>query len=1178
MTDSISQITQAAVQDIDAESRRRIVSETDKNFFVEAGAGSGKTTLLVRRMTAMVEQGKEIDKICAITFTKAAAGEFYDRFRKMLVKRSCEEVPGEEPDRFLPATTPLSRSRCEAALKDIDLCFMGTIDAFCNRILGEHPVDAGLPSELGLISDEELEAYLRQAYVRISRGEMGGDDAPVLKTYTNLLRQLHNRPEDVFAAGAGFLLKHRNVDFQFNNLNADGVTGLMDAFHAEIAAAVRALPAHSEKLPDKLTKACTSAWKSLSENKELLLGTWKYRYNSVLDAVDELTGLRLTCEPDEIGFSRGDLFDDWTRKVKNGEKWLGTEIKEDNDLICKMRSLPYDLALSFITAALPALEAELKERGTLTYFDYLYYLRDLLRTDAENGRKLAKYITSAHSYFLIDEFQDTDPLQAEVFFYLSAQEPKTNWTECRPRGGSLFIVGDPKQSIYRFRNADVASFLRVKALFEDPSVGEVLTLSRNFRSTKDLRNYFNRCFEKLLPEQTEVQSRFEAIPVEADAQPEGWGGIYRYPAYLGKAADNHPEETDEKQIGRIFRQLVNSDDYSIWDREKKTRRRLQFGDFMLITISKAMLAGYSRELERLGIPYRVEGNVLFDECPPLRAVAEVFIAAAQPENGIAVYRALKGALTGLDEEEIRAYRAAGGKLIVTDEETAKMPEKKAGKDEYSGQTPSARLKKALSAMAKLREVKKASGQFSPAALFRHIAKEYRAFEKTGGQNAEIFWYVEEQLRARETAGVLNHHREAAVWLETLLSGDSEEERSLSLQEKPDAVHLANLHKVKGLEAPVVILAASTLPKDKDPDSRIEYEAGSTKGYLFKLEQGKGYIKYALISTARFKDQEDDEKAALIAEQDRQLYVAATRAENALIISESIVWSKSKDNPEQISTRWQPLIESTTPYLAIKPESELQNPTAVNNERKAADLYEAAIQEDAGKEDFISEESFRLQTPSRLELTSVLAEEDSKTEDVEQEPEEKGAAQKNSSRDLNQGDSEPADPFGLHHKLAATLGTMAHRLMEMLVGSGFGLSKEDAVREILQEYGGDLSAAQLQVMRDVLLEAGKTMLSGGYPQENGSVQDLFALLKGAEEIYCELPFTYRDDAETPPVIWDGVMDLVYKMDGRWFIVDYKTNADGSNLDAHYRNQLEAYKKAFLAMTGEEAEARIYHMAI
>ena len=128
-------------QEIDEMSRNRIVSDMDNNFFVIAGAGSGKTTMLVSRMVAMVEAGRPVEKICAITFTKAAAREFYERFQALLSDRSNPDYVWEDKGVAgqLPKPTLESRNRCAEALKNIDLCFMGTIDSFCSMVLSEHP-------------------------------------------------------------------------------------------------------------------------------------------------------------------------------------------------------------------------------------------------------------------------------------------------------------------------------------------------------------------------------------------------------------------------------------------------------------------------------------------------------------------------------------------------------------------------------------------------------------------------------------------------------------------------------------------------------------------------------------------------------------------------------------------------------------------------------------------------------------------------------------------------------------------------------------------------------------------------------------------------------------------------------------------------------------------------------
>ena len=180
---------------------------------------------------------------------------------------------------------------------------------------------------------------------------------------------------------------------------------------------------------------------------------------------------------------------------------------------------------------------------------------------------------------------------------------------------------------------------------------------------------------------------------------------------------------------------------------------------------------------------------------------------------------------------------------------------------------------------------------------------------------------------------------------------------------------------------------------------------------------------------------------------------------------------------------------------------------------------------------------------------------------------------------------------------ALIGTIVHRLMEMLVSSRNRVALEDAIQEIAQDYeAGD------SYYKDILEQAGTTVRSGGFPQAAGVPKDILQELLSAEEVHCELPFCYRepgaglpaDDASAAAanvsagnsdtadtrkeVIWHGIMDVIYKKDGRWHIIDYKTNADPDDLDEKYQAQLKAYQAAFKAMTGEEADARVYHIKI
>ena len=132
--------------------------------------------------------------------------------------------------------------------------------------------------------------------------------------------------------------------------------------------------------------------------------------------------------------------------------------------------------------------------------------------------------------------------------------------------------------------------------------------------------------------------------------------------------------------------------------------------------------------------------------------------------------------------------------------------------------------------------------------------------------------------------------------------------------------------------------------------------------------------------------------------------------------------------------------------------------------------------------------------------------------------------------------------------------------------------------ICSEYGADDEDGYYS---GILMKIGEKIRSGGFAQENGSEPDVLKLLLSAEEVHCEVPFCYQEPLDAPndrTVIWHGVMDAIYKKDGRWHIIDYKTNYEESDLDEKYQGQLQAYLRAFKEMTGEDADAAIYHIEV
>lgn len=1101
--------TQALMQQ-DTLSRQKIVENIHSNFFVEAGAGSGKTTILVKRMVAMVEQGIDVSKICAITFTKAAAGEFYARFQKALIERSVAET---KPD-FVPTPgelgnpTELTRSRCLRALNDIDLCFMGTIDSFCNIILSEHPAKAGIPSNAAVLSSDDMLSQYKKAYSDIQKGYYGKDLQQLCRRFC----ALHDRPNEVFIGAIGKLMDTRNCEFVFERASSSNVDVALKDTKAIFLPIFETLLAHPELKYDN-NGPSRDAWDTLQAKAKLLLAPWQDNANQIMRVLGTVGNLRLIPETDLAIFGASGTTVFQSHLTRNKISWY--EFSEDGlqVLAKQLQNLQYSVSMEFLTAAAQKLAQNLRTEGKLTFFDYLLYLRDTLKADAMANGALIRHIYDRHQYFLIDEFQDTNPMQAEVFFYLTAQNPQEDWRKCIPHPGSLFIVGDPKQSIYRFRYADVSAFLRIKEMFTG-QVGEVVYLTRNFRSTHRIRSWFNSTFQTLLPETTTLQSQFEPIPLEEAPAPDGtFEGIYSYEVFSGKNAA--PQDMDPAKVAKIIHRIVGNPAYQIRQRGDKESRMVNYQDIMLITPRKTKMGDYIRSLTEQAIPFRIEGKVLFSQCPALVAASRIFAAVASPNS----LQTLIGALTckrfGFNLDALHRLKNEGYDFGL-----------------YAEHADSEPISEALE---KLKQLVLRSHRLSAASLFSVILEELEIFKYAGAKDLEYTYYALELLRSAESSGQFSSLPQAAAYLEMLISDASDAERAISLTRNENRVHIANLHKVKGLEAPIVILA-DPHAKSNTPDVRVEQQDPKPLCWIFSVRKGFS----SLLSCSGYDDAKDDETACLEAEKKRLLYVAATRAQRVLIVADAITSKGESDEKNP----WKFFVDRCDgDFFQALPVGEIAA-VAKKPEVSATELYDGA--NNLLETTTSGEKSFSILRPSQIKLKGKTSSEDD-FEDVQETEIRTHTVRAN----------------------AAVIGTLVHSLMEAMVSSRNTAPLPTLVREIASEY-----EAESETYTQLLTKVGTAIQNGGFPQENEAPQDILSVLLHADEVYCEVPFCRKNGNE----IWHGIMDVVYRTGKQWFILDYKTNADAHDLDVKYQEQLAAYVEAFHDLTGHTATPLIYHIDV
>ncbi|MDP6505526.1 MAG: UvrD-helicase domain-containing protein, partial [Planctomycetota bacterium] len=426
----------------------------------------------------------------------------------------------------------------------------------------------------------------------------------------------------------------------------------------------------------------------------------------------------------------------------------------------------------------------------------------LLR-DSPSYAEVREYFRERFTHILVDEFQDTDPIQAEVMFLVTAEDPaETDWKRAAPRPGSLFVVGDPKQSIYRFRRADISVYDLVKEKF----AGNVLTLTATFRIAEGLCERLNPALRALIEKhKTPYQATYTDLdPVRPAAVKDPIRHLYHETVKGNIPAHTKNYRVALKDAEAISRIISDMKDWSLslfvdqLEGDFCTRRRsgVRWGDFLILTRQKSHLPIYASALEKLGIPYRVSGANAFKgrEISPFM---NLLIAVADPENSVALVAYLRDALAGISDETLYQFKSAGGsfeslwQLLRKSEELS--PEihssalhLKAGTDFVRRCLPSVAVERILEESGLLALTRSQESGGSRAGSLLKVVSLARRMEREGLSFVEIVARLE---------GI---H-------ESKTSADYSESLSLHPAQE-DAVTLMNLHKAKGLEAPVVFLA------------------------------------------------------------------------------------------------------------------------------------------------------------------------------------------------------------------------------------------------------------------------------------------------------------------------------------------------------------------------------------
>jgi ATP-dependent helicase/nuclease subunit A len=1034
-------------------------------MLVEAAAGTGKTTSLVGRMTALVASGRcRVDTLAAVTFTRKAAAELRGRFTAALEKKA-RKTGGEERERLGDAVARAER------------CFIGTLHSFCARLLRERPVEAGV--EVSFVDlDEDADALLREeAWEEFVAGLFAADPPdPTLERLAAVGLEI-GQLRETFLRFADY---PDVEEWPAGEPDLGPLKQERKALQSYLGHIRTLLPFPDDKGTDTLMGRC-----------ERIERTARHRDLSRTAALMELFEL--------FDVAHGATRKYWPGGAKQAkpeiERWDTFREEVVAPALGRWREMRYGAVIPVLQAAVEVYDRLRQERGALNYQDLLLKAARLLR-DRPGVRA---YFRRRFTHLLVDEFQDTDPLQAEVALYLTADDLREeDWRRCRPAPGSLFVVGDPKQSIYRFRRADIATYQMVKGIIVEAG-GAVVTLEANFRTLPSLLKWGNSVFDEGFPAEADRYSPagHRLLPGRGDSPGTAPAGRWVITVPDESSTNEKAARFDSELIARSIRKALD-------------QGRATPGDFLVITWRKDRLHRYADTLQKLGVPHQVTGGSAWAQVGELGLLALCLRALVEPENPVALVAVLRGELFGIDDAELYSFRRAGGRFSFT------APVPKEGLDRETA----ARFEEAF---GRLRRCARWLRVMSPVAALERMAADLglllRALLSPGGDGragtiGKAFAVLREAQRG------LHSGAEVADFLEKMIAEQREFDGLPARAAGEDLVRVMNLHKVKGLEAPVVFLADPGGKPRQGPGMHVDRTGGVTRGYLTVREKIGPYNWRTLAQPPGWETFAAEEGRFDAAEKIRLLYVAATRAGTMTSVTQRA--KRNDHNPWKFFDR----------HLAEAEELEDPGP------QEPPSTGETTIGEEEVRE-------AREGITARWERSAAATFAVSATRDI------------------------AVSAAELHRTAAGTgehgteWGTIVHFLLETAMREP-ERDLTDLARSALEEQGLDPRRCETALTTVAAVRA----------------SNLWVRASSAEERLVEVPFEICLEPDDPllagreklPTLLRGVVDLAFRERGGWVIADWKTDADAvtrrDTLTEQHRGQIELYARGiFFVSSGE-----------
>jgi len=816
-------------------------SPIDQSWVVVASAGTGKTTALVNRIVEVIAAGTPVETIVAVTFTHAAAGNMKLRVRHELEQRRVRE------------SDPAVQARLALAARSLDRAFIGTIHAFCAQLLRRRPVEAGVDPVFQELAQPDALRVFGRVFQRWIEQRLNSPSPALTRALARLSWREErdgDQPLDALRRAAWSLTEWRDFDAPWDKRDFD-----RDAALAAILEKVEATLA----LRDRCSRSNDFLHTGLRPLAEFSERVQRARQagrfdadlveNEILRVPQELRWLRPGSGKYGDGVTREAVFASWENLKAAIEEFRR---EADADLASHLRDELWEVVGLY--------QQQKSLAGQLDFMDLLLYARDLLRHPGARAQLQHDY-----QRIFVDEFQDTDPLQAEILLLLAAADPdQQNWRDAIPAPGKLYVVGDPKQSIYRFRRADARLFHRICRDLTDSGVA-AQELTSSTRSTRSIQSFVNAAFATSIPEYLKLEGGVDDPP----DQPSVIALPMPHPYGTRNLSNAKIEACSPQAVAAFIEWLcAPATGWTVRDRSTGNRVPVQPEHVCILfrrftNFGTDLTQEYVRALESRGIAHLLVGSKSFHRREEIGTLRTALRAIEWPGDELSVFAVLRGSLYAIPDDTLLKFRNVYRRF----QPMRELPE-----------DLDAEFFPIRDAFEHLRELHRRRNYRPIADTVQQLLEATRAhagfaFRKGGERVLANVVRLADLARSFEAGGAATSFRAFIDYLEAEYESSDASEAPV-LEQEGGGVHLMTVHKAKGLEFPVVILA--------DLTAKLSGPQGSDR----HTDPDRRLCAQRLLWCAPWEllDAEPEEAQAEQEEALRVAYVAATRARDLLVVA------------------------------------------------------------------------------------------------------------------------------------------------------------------------------------------------------------------------------------------------------------------------------------------------------